>query len=68
MMRISKIKPRMKVLESWDDLPDFENEAEEAEFWATHELGPEILDAMGPLDDILGPPDRTRQRPHPPNP
>ncbi len=65
MIRVNKITSPMKVLESWDDLPEFENEAEEAEFWATHELGQEILDAMGPLDDILGPPDPRRQRPAP---
>jgi len=65
MIRVSKTARPMKVVESLDDLPDFKSEADEAEFWATHELGQEILDAMGPLDDILGPPDRTRQRPAP---
>ena len=65
MIRTSKTAAPMKVLESWDDLPDFESEAEEAEFWATHELGPQILDAMGPLDDVLGPPDPSRRRPTP---
>ena len=65
MIRISKTSPPMKVLESLDDLPDFKSEAEEAEFWGTHELGPAILDAMEPLDDILGPPDESRRRPAP---
>jgi hypothetical protein len=65
MIRIGKITPSMTVLESWDDLPEFKSEAEEAEFWATHELGPKILDAMGPLDDVLGPPDPSRRRPAP---
>ena len=65
MIRIREIKSPMKVLESWDDLPDFKSEAEEAEFWATHELGSKILDAMGPLDDVLGPPDPSRRRPAP---
>jgi hypothetical protein len=62
MIRFSKTAAPMKVLESWDDLPDFVSEAEEAEFWGTHELGPKILDAMGSLDDVLGSPDPSRQR------
>ena len=65
MIRVSKTKRPTKVLESLDDLPDFKSEAEEAEFWATHELGSKILDAMGPLDDVLGPPDPSRRRPAP---
>ena len=60
MIRVSKTKRPTKVLESLDDLPEFKSEAEEAEFWSTHELGQKILDAMGPLDDVLGPPDPTR--------
>ena len=47
---------------SWDDVPEFANEAEEAKFWSTHGLGEEILDQMGPLDDVL-PPARPRTRP-----
>ncbi len=55
---------KMKVLESLDDLPAFANEAEEAEFWSTHELGEAILDQMSPIgDDEDLPPARPRGRP-----
>ncbi len=40
---------------SWDDVPEFANEAEEAEFWAAHSFGEELLEQMGPLDDVLPP-------------
>ena len=49
-------------VESWDDVPDFANEAEEAEFWSTHSLGTGIL-AQGPTDDPDLPPPRTREAP-----
>ncbi len=55
---------KMKVLDSLDDLPAFANEAEEAEFWSTHELGEAILDQMKPIgDDEDLPPARPRGRP-----
>ena len=49
-------------INSLDEIPDFTSEAEEAEFWSTHGLGDELLDQMGPLDDVL-PPARPRTRP-----
>ena len=46
---------------SWDDVPQFANEAEEAEFWSTHGFGQEILDRMRPIgDDEDLPPARPR--------
>lgn len=53
MIRRGETQRQMKVLESLDDVPNFETEAQEADFWATHELGESILEAMGPLDDVL---------------
>ena len=53
-----RTKPQMKVLESLDDLPVFETEAEEEDFWATHELGQGILDQMGPMEPGILPPPR----------
>ena len=53
-----RTKRQMKVLESLDDLPTFRTEAEEADFWATHELGQEILDQMGPMEPGILPPPR----------
>jgi len=52
----------LNEIQSWDDVPDFASEAEEAAFWATHGLGDELLDRMGPLDDVLPQP-RPRTRP-----
>ncbi len=33
----------MKIITSWDDLPDFETAAEENEFWQQHELDPKLM-------------------------
>ena len=39
----------METVDDFDDVPDFANEAEEADYWATHELGTNILKRMEPL-------------------
>lgn len=31
------------VIDSWDEVPNFETEDDEREFWETHELGPGVL-------------------------
>jgi hypothetical protein len=36
-------------VESFDDVPDFETEAEEHEFWSTHCFGEGILKDMKPV-------------------
>ena len=33
----------MKAITSWDELPDFEDAAEENEFWQNHELDPRLM-------------------------
>ena len=45
-------------IHSWDEMPALKDEAEEAEWWATHSLGAGILDAphAGDFDDQLPPP------------
>ena len=35
----------MKTITSWSDIPDFEDEAAEAEFWSTAQLGPRLMNA-----------------------
>ncbi len=51
----------MQTVESLDDIPDFANEDEEAEFWATHGLGEALLEQMRPIgDDEDLPPVRPR--------
>jgi hypothetical protein len=49
-------------INDWSEVPEFASEAEEAEFWGTHGLGPALLDQMGPLDDVLPPPRPRRRR------
>lgn len=33
----------MKTISTWDDLPDFDSEQAEAEFWKEHELDPHLI-------------------------
>lgn len=35
----------MKTIESWNEIPDFEDEKEEAAFWAGHTLDPRLMNA-----------------------
>lgn len=61
---MSTIQQRdMKVIHSFDDVPPFATEQEEADFWSTHELGDEILAQMGPLPDGVLPSPRARTKP-----
>lgn len=53
---------RMTLVERLEDIPQFTSEREEAAYWATHELGGELLEQMGPLDDVLCPPARFQSR------
>lgn len=43
----------MTEIRSFDEVPEFESEAEEAEFWATHSLGGELLEKMERRNRIL---------------
>jgi tetratricopeptide (TPR) repeat protein len=45
----------MDKIHSLKKIPNFTNEAEEAEFWSTHELGDELLDSMEYEDDQIDP-------------
>ena len=35
----------MKKIESWDAIPEFEDEKEEAKFWLSHALDPRLMNA-----------------------
>ena len=35
----------MKTISDWGEIPDFEDESEEAEFWAKHQLLPRTMNA-----------------------
>jgi hypothetical protein len=39
----------MQTITSWDEVPTFANEQEEAAYWATHDTGQALLDRMQPL-------------------
>ncbi len=43
-------------INSWDEVPDFESEVEEDEFWSKHALGPALLDQMLPASGSGIPP------------
>lgn len=54
---------KLKEIQSPKEIPDFESEEEEAEFWATHSLGDGFLDKMGPVPDNVLPSARPRTKP-----
>lgn len=48
---------RMIEIHSFSEIPKFQIEAEEAEFWASHCMSDELLEQMKPiLEDVLPPP------------
>src|SRR5829696_2345257 len=53
----------MKEVQSPEEIPQFANEAEEAEFWATHALSEGFLAKMEPLPEDVLPPARPRTQP-----
>ena len=54
---------RLETVRSWDDVPKDMTEAEEDEFWRTHELGDELLDRAEPLPaEVRSVIERVRQR------
>jgi uncharacterized protein (DUF4415 family) len=53
----------MKEVKSSEEIPQFANEAEEAEFWATHSLSEAFLTKMEPLPEDVLPPTRPRTQP-----
>ena len=58
-----KQRTQATTIEDWDEVPHFASEAEEAEFWATHQLGEGLLGQMGPVPEGALPPPRPRTRP-----
>lgn len=42
----------MIEINSFQDIPKFQNESEEADFWTNHCLGDKILDRMESFEDI----------------
>lgn len=50
----------LAVIRQLSDIPRFDSEAQEAEFWQTHRLSDELLDKMEPAHDANLPPARTK--------
>jgi hypothetical protein len=45
---------QLTEVQSWEEVPEFASEAEEADFWATHSLGEMLLAEMAPIaTDLL---------------
>ncbi len=36
--------PKVKEILSWDEIPDFSDEQQEADFWATHSVNARLMD------------------------
>lgn len=60
---MAKASESKRILRSWKEVPSFASEDEEAEFWAKHALGKELLDSMRPVPKSVLPPPRPRTRP-----
>lgn len=58
-----RTRPVAVRVESLEEIPEFQSEAEEADWWATHRLGESLLEEMGPLPDSVLPRPRPRTRP-----
>ena len=57
---------KLKTIKSWDEVPEFQNEHEEHEFWGSHSLSEELLETFEPRSERsnLPPPrERTITRP-----
>jgi hypothetical protein len=52
----------LPTISDWGDVPEFANEAEEAEFWGTHGLGGAALASLGTFEDDALPRPRRRKR------
>ncbi|MFC5599938.1 hypothetical protein [Deinococcus cellulosilyticus] len=43
----------MKTIHQWSEIPDFETPEEEATFWDTHSLSPQLWNQVRPGDPEL---------------
>lgn len=54
---------KMIPLRTPSEIPEFRNEEDEAEFWATHEITEEFIERAEPVPEGELPPPRSRTRP-----
>jgi predicted DNA binding CopG/RHH family protein len=59
----AKRKTPMTVIHSREEIPAFASEAEEAAFWATHEIADDLWDRLPAVPEEAMPPARPRTRP-----
>jgi hypothetical protein len=52
--------PGLTTIHSLDEVPSFNAESEETAYWATHELGDEVLSQMNAVPEEVLPRPRTR--------
>ena len=57
------MKRKVREINDPKDIPTFASEEEEADFWATHSLGPVILEHMQPIPPGALPAPRPRTKP-----
>lgn len=62
MPKKEKLK-ELKEVNSPEEIPEFESEKEEAEFWSTHSFGEGFLEKMEPIPEGVLPPTRPRTKP-----
>lgn len=54
---------KFKEINSPEEIPEFETEEEEREFWSTHSLSEEFFEKAEPIPEGVLPPARPRTRP-----
>lgn len=40
-----RLNTYVKIIDRWNQIPEFEEDSEEAEFWATHSLDPRLMNS-----------------------
>lgn len=58
-----KSEKKMIPLRTPSEIPEFRNEEDETEFWATHEITEEFIERAEPVPEGELPPPRSRTRP-----
>ncbi len=56
-------KENLEEVNSPEEIPEFRNEKEEAEFWSTHSFGEGLLERMRPIPEGVLPTPRARTKP-----
>ncbi len=64
-MTEKRATPKLKIIHSLDEIPDFDSEDAERDWWAEHDLSKELYDSLpdmtAELDEIFPLPEKSRQ-------